>query len=90
MAKENDGFKISQQDLALRGPGDFFGSRQHGLPPLKISDISSDMITLKQAQDTATYIINNNLLKTKEYINLKDNISRMFSGENGEKSNIFN
>ncbi len=90
MAKENDGFKISQQDLALRGPGDFFGSKQHGLPPLKISDISSDMITLKQAQDTATYIINNNLLETKEYINLKDNISLMFSGENDEKANIFN
>lgn len=90
MAKENDGFKISQYDLSLRGPGDFFGSKQHGLPPLKISDISSDMITLKQAQDTASYIINNNLLETPEFRALKNNINFMFNGINKEKSNIFN
>lgn len=90
MAKENDGFKISQQDLALRGPGDFFGSKQHGLPPLKISDISSDMVTLKQAQDTASYIINNNLLSTNKLKPLKNSINFMFNGIENEKTNIFN
>lgn len=53
MTKTNDGFEISREDLALRGPGDFFGQRQHGLPALKIADLSCDMALLDEAQQTA-------------------------------------
>ena len=53
MCKTTDGFKIADEDLKLRGPGDFFGARQHGLPEMKIADLSSDMELLKQAQQAA-------------------------------------
>ena len=56
LSKINDGFKISEEDLKLRGPGDFFGSKQHGLPPLKIADMSSDLDTLRLAQQAAQMI----------------------------------
>ena len=45
-----DGFKIADADLKLRGPGDFFGARQHGLPQLKIADMANDMDILRRAQ----------------------------------------
>ena len=53
MTKTNDGFEISREDLAIRGPGDFFGQRQHGLPALKIADLSCDMRLLDEAQAAA-------------------------------------
>ena len=53
MTKTNDGFEIAREDLALRGPGDFFGQRQHGLPALKIADLSCDMALLDEAQQAA-------------------------------------
>ena len=52
-----DGFKISEEDLKLRGPGDFFGSRQHGLPKMKIADMSSDTELLQLAQQAADEVI---------------------------------
>lgn len=53
MCETNDGFKISEADLKLRGPGDFFGSRQHGLPEMKIADLAVDMNVLVKAQKAA-------------------------------------
>ncbi|MGB8656932.1 MAG: ATP-dependent DNA helicase RecG [Candidatus Zixiibacteriota bacterium] len=53
MTATNDGFKISEIDLKLRGPGEFFGTRQHGLPELKIADIVTDARLLFQARDSA-------------------------------------
>ena len=53
MAQTSDGFKIAEEDLRLRGPGDFFGQRQHGLPSLKVADLSCDMALLKEAQNAA-------------------------------------
>ena len=53
MQETNDGFKISELDLSLRGPGDFFGTRQHGLPELKIGDIVRDAEILKKASEAA-------------------------------------
>lgn len=53
MCKSNDGFYISEQDLKLRGPGDFFGTRQHGLPEMKIADLAGDVEILKLAQEAA-------------------------------------
>jgi ATP-dependent DNA helicase RecG len=57
MTKTNDGFQISEEDLRLRGPGDFFGSRQHGLPSLKVADLSCDMRLLDEAQQAARALI---------------------------------
>jgi ATP-dependent DNA helicase RecG len=49
-----DGFKIAEEDLALRGPGDFFGSRQSGLPVFRVASLSCDLTTLKQAQKASS------------------------------------
>lgn len=57
MTKTNDGFKISEEDLRLRGPGDFFGSRQHGLPEMHIADLGTDVTVLQQAQDEAKLLL---------------------------------
>ncbi len=53
MRRTGDGFAIAQEDLRLRGPGDFFGQRQHGLPALKAADLTCDMELLRQAQQAA-------------------------------------
>ena len=53
MAQTGDGFKIAEEDLRLRGPGDFFGQRQHGLPALKVADLTCDMALLHEAQQAA-------------------------------------
>ena len=53
MAKTADGFKIAEEDLRLRGPGDFFGVRQHGLPGLRVADIGCDTRLLAEAQSAA-------------------------------------
>lgn len=53
MCETTDGFKIADADLQLRGPGDFFGDRQHGLPELKIADLLHDMTVLHEAQEAA-------------------------------------
>ena len=57
MKQFSDGFKIADTDLKLRGPGDFFGSRQHGLPELKIADMVEDMDTLRLCRDCADTIL---------------------------------
>lgn len=56
MCATNDGFRIADEDLKLRGPGDFFGNRQHGLPELKIADLLSDGSLLQDAQDAAQLV----------------------------------
>ncbi len=57
LVKTNDGFKISEEDLRLRGPGDFFGHRQHGLPAMKVADLSCDMRLLDEAQTAAKQLL---------------------------------
>ena len=57
MTRTNNGFEISQEDLQLRGPGDFFGQRQHGLPTLKIADLACDMQLLEEAQSAARELL---------------------------------
>ena len=52
-SKTTDGFKIAEEDLRQRGPGDFFGSRQSGLPVFKVADLSMDLQTLKDAQEAS-------------------------------------
>ena len=53
MTSTNDGFKIAQEDLKARGPGDFFGQRQHGLPSLKVADLQCDLELMHQARRAA-------------------------------------
>ena len=57
MKKYSDGFKIADEDLKARGPGDFFGERQHGLPKLKIADMLEDMEVLRKTQECAKEIL---------------------------------
>ena len=54
LCKTTDGFKIAEEDLKLRGPGDFFGSRQSGLPAFRVADLSYDLQTLKDAQKASS------------------------------------
>ena len=79
-----DGFKIAEADLKLRGPGDFFGSRQHGLPQLKIADMTGDMRVLKEAQTAAREITDAGALDTDEYRGLRAEIRRLFAQSGGD------
>ena len=75
----SDGFKIADEDLKLRGPGDFLGSRQHGLPEFKIADISADSATLRIAGIAANEILKDDpKLKTAENLNLRNEIIQLY------------
>lgn len=80
MTKTSDGFKISEEDLKLRGPGDFFGSRQHGLPEMHVADLCADMNVLQTAQTAATELLHDdpNLCKP-EHERLKLAVERIFT-----------
>ena len=58
LASTTDGFQISEEDLKVRGPGDFFGNRQHGLPQMKLADLAGDMRLLSEAQQAAWNLLN--------------------------------
>ena len=79
MRSTNDGFKIAEEDLKLRGPGDFFGSRQHGLPDLRIANLAADMALLGSAQRAAEEVLRADPdLSAQENRNLKEQIARLF------------
>lgn len=83
----NDGFKIAEEDLSLRGPGDVFGSRQHGLPAFKVANLSVDLPTLKQAQEAAErFLAQDDVESIPEYQPLLQRIRALFSQE----TDIFN
>ncbi|MCH5193304.1 MAG: ATP-dependent DNA helicase RecG [Oscillospiraceae bacterium] len=82
MTKTSDGFVISEHDLKMRGAGDFFGNRQHGLPDLKIADIATDRELLAQCQKAAKELIENSP-DLSEYPLLKSEIDEMFSRNGG-------
>ncbi len=80
MSSTTDGFKISEEDLKMRGPGDFFGSAQHGLPPLKIADIACNMELMNKAQTCAKEILAKDPELTKaEHTSLKMDVLRLFN-----------
>ncbi|MCI9272865.1 MAG: ATP-dependent DNA helicase RecG [Clostridiales bacterium] len=84
MCRTNNGFEIAEEDLKLRGPGDFFGARQHGLPDLKIADMMTDMETLLIAQEEARKILIMDPELTKpEHRGLRAEMFRLF-GQVGE------
>lgn len=86
MCDTTDGFKIADEDLQLRGPGDFFGNRQHGLPELKIADLLSDITVLHQAQTAARALHERDAaLALSEHKQLRDAVTALFkrTGEQG-------
>ena len=85
--KTNDGFRIAEEDLRLRGPGDFFGSRQSGLPVFRVADLSLDLQTLKDAQAaSAAWIDEAGTADTPESAALRRRIATLFA-ENGSTMN---
>ena len=84
MEQTNDGFKISEEDLKLRGPGDFFGSRQHGLPEMHIADLCTDIRVLRDAQEAAQELLKADpeLIKP-ENESLRRRINELFAVNDG-------
>ena len=84
LCKTTDGFKIAEEDLKLRGPGDFFGSRQSGLPAFKVANLSYDLQTLKDAQAaSAEWIDLEGTADTPEAIALRARIGELFQRAEG-------
>lgn len=82
MCRSNNGFVIADEDLKQRGPGDFFGNKQHGIPEMKIANMFSDMELVKQSQSAARQILSGEKESTDE---LSLAVRRMFEniGDNG-------
>ena len=79
-----DGFKIAEEDLKMRGPGDFFGSRQSGLPVFRVANLSCDLQTLKQAQTaSANWIDTEGAADTPESMALRARIGTLFARTQG-------
>ena len=79
LCKTTDGFRIAEEDLKMRGPGDFFGARQSGLPVFRVANLSMDLQTLKDAQAaSAAWIETQGTEDTPEGIALRDRIGELF------------
>ena len=79
LASTSDGFRIADEDLKLRGPGDFFGSRQHGLPELKIADMMTDGEAIRETHVAASELLQKNpTLAGEEYCALRNAVNRLF------------
>lgn len=79
MCQTNNGFAISEKDLELRGSGEFFGTKQHGLPEFKIANLFEDIEILKKVQNVAIEIMEDDPNLTKEKnLELKKQIENKF------------
>lgn len=77
MTETEDGFELSQRDLELRGPGDFFGTKQSGLPEFKLADMANDYAVLEQARDDAAALIRSETFWTSpDYGGLREVLQR--------------
>ena len=84
LCKTTDGFRIAEEDLRLRGPGDFFGARQSGLPVFRVANLSCDLQTLKDAQQaSATWIDTDGTADTPEAQALRTRIAQLFARSQG-------
>ena len=89
MCRTNDGFLISQKDLELRGSGEFFGTRQHGLPELTVANLFTDLEVLKEAQEACGRLLASDpKLEKKENSALRARIGHLFARSGG--ADIFN
>jgi len=87
LASTTDGFRIAEEDLKLRGPGDFFGSRQHGMPAMRLADLTGDMRLLQQAQQAANKLLSADpALRQPENRPVFEKVRRMFE----DTPDIFN
>ena len=84
LCKTTDGFRIAEEDLKLRGPGDFFGSRQSGLPAFRMADLSFDLGLLKQAQEaSAAWIDRCGTADSPEATALRRRVGQLFQRAEG-------
>ena len=82
MCRTNNGFTIADEDLKIRGPGDFFGSRQHGLPDLRIADLTGNMDIVRQSKKACDMILAKDpLLSSAKCRPLAEAVDRLFSAE---------
>lgn len=87
MEESNDGFKISEKDLEIRGPGDFFGTRQHGLPELRVANLFKHMKILRMAQKEARDIYSKDpSLKALDNQGIRQKVEHMFRNIGGNIS----
>ncbi len=85
MARTTDGFEIARKDLELRGPGEIFGTRQHGLPEMKIGDISNDSDILNLASKAADSVLKEDpFLKSEENALVRKSLRNMFTSKGAE------
>ena len=85
LASTTDGFQVAEEDLKIRGPGDFFGRRQHGLPQLRIADLAGDMELMRQAQQAARNLLKRDPeLEQPQHTLLRQQVERLLraQGEN--------
>ena len=85
MTETNDGFVLSERDLELRGPGDFFGQKQSGLPTFKVADIVHDYRALDVARQDATFLISSQAFWNSEEFNYLRRYLEHEGVLNGEK-----
>ena len=86
LCRTNDGFEIARADLAQRGPGDFFGRRQHGLPALHVADLAADLALMQSAREEAEAILAADP-GLAGYPELRARVQRMFAQRGDEAFN---
>ena len=86
LCKTGDGFEIARADLAQRGPGDFFGRRQHGLPALHVADLAADLALMQDAREEAEAILQHDPA-LEGYPVLRARVERMFAARDDEAFN---
>lgn len=86
LCKTGDGFEVARADLAQRGPGDFFGQRQHGLPALHVADLAADLALMQNAREEAEALLAADPTLAG-YPILLDRVQRMFAEQNDEAFN---
>ena len=84
MVETTDGFEIAEKDLKIRGPGEFFGTRQHGLPEMKIANIVEDSAILFKARDEAFQLVEKDAqLRQNENVVVKEYFTRHYKNKLG-------
>ena len=77
MTETNDGFEVARRDLELRGPGDFFGTKQSGLPEFRFADLMNDFAILEMARDDAAELVQRrDFWTSSQYMALREMLQR--------------